>query len=135
MTGDERALRVLYARWLDRASKAGFALCLGAFIVYAGGLLPSYLPASELPRYWSMSVNRFVAVTNMPHGWEWLRFLGYGDMLNLGAVALLALVTPICYARILPRLVAERDWLQAALAAAQLVVLVAAASGFLAASG
>ena len=135
MIGDERALRVLYARWLDRASKAGFALCLCAFIVYAGGLLPSYLAATELPRYWGMSVSRFVAVTNMPHGWGWLRFLGHGDMLNLGAVALLALVTPICYARIVPRLLAERDWLQAALAAAQLAVLAAAASGLLAGPG
>ena len=38
-------------------------------------------------------------------------------------------------ARLLPALLAERDWLQAALAAAQLVVLVAAASGLLAGSG
>jgi hypothetical protein len=135
MTADERALRLLYARWLDRASRAGFALCLCAFIVYAGGLLPSYLAASELPRYWGMSASRFVALTNMPHGWEWLRFLGYGDMLNLGAVAVLALVTPLCYARVVPRLVAERDWLEAALAAAQLLVLAAAASGFLAGAG
>jgi len=135
MTADERLLRELYATWLDRASKAGFALCLCVFILYAGGLLPSYLPASELPRYWALSVSRFVAVTNMPHGWEWVRFLGYGDVLNLGAVALLALVTPVCYARVLPRLVAERDWLQAALAAGQLVVLAVAASGLLAAPG
>jgi len=135
MSADERALRLLYARWLDRTSKLGFALCLCAFIVYAGGLLPSLVPASELPRYWGMSASRFVGVTNMPHGWGWLRFLGNGDMLNLGAVALLALVTPICYARILPRLVAERDGLQVALAAAQVVVLSAAASGLLATPG
>jgi hypothetical protein len=34
-----------------------------------------------------------------------------------------------------PRLLAERDWLQAALAAAQLAVLAAAASGLLAGPG
>jgi hypothetical protein len=135
MKANEHATRELYARWLDRASKAGFALCLCAFIVYAGGLLPPYLPLSELPRYWSLPVNRFVAVTGMPQGWNWVRLLGYGDVLNLGAVALLALVTPACYARLLLRLVAERDWLQAWLVAAQLVVLVAAASGRLAGSG
>ena len=135
MTAAERALRALYARWLDRAAKAGFVLCLCAFIVYAGGLLPSYIPVSDLPRYWTLPVGRFVALTHMPHGWQWVRFLGYGDVLNLGAVALLALVTPICYARVLPRLLAERDWLQAALAAAQLVVLAAAASGVLATMG
>jgi len=135
MSADEPALRELYAKWLDRASKVGFALCVGAFILYAGGLLPAYLPASELPRYWGLPVSRFVALTHMPQGWQWLRFVGYGDLLNLGAVALLALVTPLCYARVLPRVLAERDWLQAALAAAQLAVLAAAASGVLAGSG
>ncbi|TMH29531.1 MAG: hypothetical protein E6H63_06655 [Betaproteobacteria bacterium] len=80
-------------------------------------------------------MSRFIALTNMPHGWGWMRFLGYGDVLNLGTVALLALVTPVCYARVLPRLFAERDWLQVALAAAQLLVLAVAASGLLAAPG
>ena len=135
MTADERALRELYARWLDRAGKAGFALCLCAFIVYAGGLLPSYVPPAELPRYWGLPVSRFVELSHLPHGWGWVRLLGYGDVLNLGAIALLALVTPVCYARVLPRLFAERDWLQAALAAAQLMVLSVAASGLLAAPG
>jgi hypothetical protein len=135
MTANERALRELYARWLDHATRAGFALCLCAFIVYAGGLLPAYLPPSELTRYWSLPVDRFVAATGMPQGWDWVRFLGYGDVLNLGAVAILALVTPACYARLLPRLVAERDWLQVALVAAQIVVLIVAASGRLAAPG
>lgn len=135
MRRDERELRELYARWLDGASKGGFALCLCAFVLYAGGVLASYIPAPELPRYWALPVSRFVAATGMPHGWDWLGYLRYGDVLSLGAVALLALVTPVCYARVLPRLVAERDWLQAGLVIAQLAVLVAAASGRLAGSG
>jgi hypothetical protein len=131
----DRALRELYARWLDGASKAGFAISLGAFLLYVGDLLPAYLPLEDLPRYWTLPVHRFIEVTGAPQGWEWLGQLRYGDALNLAAVALLGLVTPVCYARLLPALLAERDWLQAALAAAQLVVLVAAASGLLAGSG
>lgn len=129
---NDRALRELYARWLDGASQAGFAISLGAFLLYVGGVLPAYLPLEDLPRYWTLPVHRFIEITGAPQGWAWLGQLRYGDALNLAAVALLGLVTPVCYARLLPALVAEREWVQAALALAQLVVLVAAASGLLA---
>jgi hypothetical protein len=129
MNRSDRALRELYAKWLDNATKVGFVISLGAFLLYVGLVLPPFLPLEELPRYWSLPVRQFVEVTGAPTGWAWLSELGYGDGLNLAAIALLGLVTPACYARLLPALIAERDWLQVALAAAQLVVLVVAASG------
>ena len=122
-------LNELYARWLDIATRAGFAISLCAFLVYVGGLLPAYVPLEELPRYWALPVHRFIEMTGAPQGWAWLGELGYGDGLNLAAIALLGLVTPVCYARLVPALIAERDWLQAVLAAGQLVVLLVAASG------
>lgn len=131
----DRALRELYARWLDIATRAGFLVSLIAFLVYAGHLLPAYVPVEELPRYWSLPVRKFIEATGAPTGWAWLGELGYGDGLNLAAIALLGLVTPLCYARLVPALLAERDWLQAALALAQLVVLLAAASGLVAGPG
>jgi len=131
----DRPTRELYARSLDRATKAGFVIALSAFLIYVSGALPAYVPVTELVRYWSLPVDRFIAVTGASQGWAWLRLLGYGDALNVAAVALLALVTPLCYARLLPVLVAERDWLQAALAAAQLAVLLTAASGLVSALG
>jgi hypothetical protein len=135
MDVNDRQLRELYARWLDIATKAGFAISLAAFLLYVGGVLPAYVPIEQLPRYWTLSVHRFIEVTGAPSGWAWLGELAYGDGLNLAAVALLGLVTPLCYARLLPTLIAERDWLQAVLALAQLAVLLGAASGLLAGSG
>jgi hypothetical protein len=135
LSGDDPRLRAIYARWLDISTKAGFAIALAAFALYAGGASPALVPLAELPRYWALPVDRFIAATGAPHGWQWLRLLHYGDALNLAAVALLGLITPACYARLLPALVAERDWLRAALAAAQLAVLAAAASGLLAPAG
>ena len=105
---------------------------LVAFLAYAGHLLPAYVPLEALPRYWSLPVHKFIEATGAPSGWTWLGDLGYGDGLNLAAIALLGLVTPVCYARLVPALIAERDWLQAGLALAQLVVLLAAASGMVA---
>ena len=126
---NDRPLRELYARWLDAATKVGFAISAVAFLLYVAHVLPANVPVPQLIRYWALPVHRFIEVTGAPTGWAWLAELRYGDTLNLAAVALLALVTPACYARLLPALIAERDWLQAALAAAQLAVLLAAASG------
>ena len=122
-------LNELYARWLDIATRAGFAISLCAFLAYVGGLLPAFVPLEDLPRYWALPVHRFIEVTGAPQGWAWLGELGYGDGLNLLAICLLGLVTPLCYARLVPALVAERDWLQALLAVAQLAVLLVAAGG------
>jgi hypothetical protein len=128
----DREQRELYARWLDVATQVGFVVSLVAFLVYVGQVVPAYVPLEELPRYWSLPVQKFIEATGAPSGWSWLGRLGYGDALNLAAIALLGLVTPVCYARLVPRLVAERDWLQAAIALAQVILLLAAASGVVA---
>jgi hypothetical protein len=135
LTRRERELRELYARWLDRATKGGFAFSLVAFLLYVSGLVPAFLPPADLPRYWSLPVDRFIAATGAPQQWAWLGMIGYSDVLNLAAVAAFALVTPVCYARLLPKLFAQRDWLQLALACAQVLILAVAASGLLAGAG
>jgi hypothetical protein len=129
VNGADREQRDLYARWLDVATKVGFVVSLIAFLAYVGQLVPAYVPLDELPRYWALPVQKFVEATGAPSGWAWVAELRYGDGLNLAAIALLGLVTPVCYARLLAALIAEHDSLQAALAAAQIVVLVLAASG------
>lgn len=131
----DRALRQLYARWLDIATKAGFVISLVAFLLYVGRVLPAYVALEELPRYWALPVHQFIQATGAPSGWAWLGELGYGDGLNLLAIGLLGLVTPLCYARLIPALIAERDWLQVTLAVLQLAVLLGAASGLVGGSG
>ena len=135
LSANERELRELYARWIDRATRAGFAFSLVAFVLYVSGLVPAFLPPAELPRYWALPVDRFIAATGAPQQWAWLGMLRYSDVLNLAAVAWFAVVTPVCYARLLPKLFAQRDWLQLALACAQVLILAIAASGLLAGAG
>jgi len=119
-----------YARWLDVATRVGFAISLAAFLVYAGGLVEPFVPLEQLPRLWTLPAARFVEVTREPTGWGWLGMLGYADFLNLAAVALFGIVTLACYARIVPLLFAAGERLQACIALAQVLVLAAAAAGF-----
>jgi len=123
----------IYARWLDLGTRAGFAASLVAFLVYVSGAVPAYLPLEALPRYWGLPVGEYLRQTGAPSGWDWLSHLGGGaEYLNLACMALLGVVTMLCYMRIVPVLLRLGERVQAALALTQIAVLLAAASGFFA---
>jgi hypothetical protein len=122
----------LYARWLDWSTRVSLAVLIAAFVAYAGGLLAPAVAVDDLPRLWVLPVERYLEATGAPSGWGWVAMLAQGDYLNLVGVALLGLVTVLCYLRVLPLLLGRGDRLQAAFAVAQVVVLLLAASGLLA---
>jgi hypothetical protein len=121
--------QLLYAAWLDRGTRVGFILLVVTFFAYVLELLPPAIPLDDLPKYWSLPVHEYLQATGAPTGWEWVRRLGSGDYLNFLAVAVLAGVTIVCYARLLPALAANRDRVFAAICALEIVVLVLAAAG------
>ena len=126
--------QALYARWLGGGTHVGLLALAAAFILYATGALDPVVPFERLPAVWSLPVDRFVAATGWPSGWGWLALLGHADCLSVAGVAVLCAVTIACYARILPGLLRRGERAQAALAAAQILVLLAAASGVFAAT-
>jgi len=130
----EQVVQELYARWLGAVAWIAFCAALLAFALYAGGVLPTFVPLEALPALWRLPVGEYLARTGAPVGWGWLRLLSYGDYLSLGCVALVAAVTLVCYLAVLPMLLKLEGRLQAALVAAQIVVLLVAASGALAAA-
>ena len=122
----------IYARWLDRGTRIGLALLVASFAVYVGGLLQPLVAHEELARLWSLPADRYVAATGAPTGWRWVGFLHKGDYLTFVGIAVFASITIVCYARIVATLLAQGDRLRVALASMQLVILVAAASGWIA---
>ena len=103
--------------------RIAFALLVASFAVYLLGVMEPLVPTAELVRLWSLPVDRYVAATGAPTGWGWLKMLGKGDYVNFIGIALLATITIVCYARIVPGL----PRLHAALALIQIAVLLAAA--------
>ena len=122
----------LYARWLDWGTRLSLAVLIAAFLAYVFGLTPAALPLAEMPRFWRLPLERYLALSGSPTGWGWVAMLDKGEYQNLVGVALLGLVTVVCYLRVLPLLLARRERLQAAIVAAQVLVLLLAASGLLA---
>ena len=117
----------VYARWVDAGTRIGFVVLLVSFVAYVFGALDPHLPPHELPVLWGLPVDHYVAAARAPTGWGWLAFVVKADYLNYLGVALLASVTLAAYARIVPPLLAQGERLRAAIAVAQVVVLVVAA--------
>jgi len=118
----------IYARWLRYGAWLAFAFAALALALYLGGAVAPFVPLEQLPALWSLPVEQFRARAGAPSDWAWLAYLGYGDYLGLAAVCCFALLSLVCYARVLPAFLARGERVQAALAVAQIVVLLAAAS-------
>lgn len=121
----------VYAKWLEAGTRIGLALLVVTFALYVFGVFEPLVAPQEVTRLWTLSLDQYLAATGAPSGWSWLDVLGKSDYFNLIGIAILALVTVVCYARMVPALLARGERLQAALAIAQVLVLLAAASGVL----
>lgn len=106
-----------------------FALLVTAFVIYLAGVVPPLVPVAELPNYWGLSAARYAAATGSPTGWRWLELASRSDVMNLVGIACVALVTPVCFARLMPEFVRQRQHTFAAIALMELWILVLAASG------
>ena len=145
--GDDRTRvsdeQLLYARILAAGMYTGLLTLLVTFAVYLTGAMEPAVPIGELPRYWTMDVQTYLHTVNEeyvhhPHaltGWWWVGALGSGDFLTFVGIALLASVTPVCFAGIVPMLLRRRDWIYTTIAVVEVVILTLAASGVLTAGG
>jgi hypothetical protein len=118
-----------YARWLDIGTRIGFGLLIATFALYASGLVAPHIPLSELPALWVLPVDRYLAATGLPTGWGWLRLAGESDVMNFAGIAFLSLVTLGCYLRIAASYLRRGDSPMALIVAAEIAVLLLAASG------
>jgi len=123
------AAQAVYARWLDIGTRIGFASLILSFSLYLLRFVDPWVPLAELPRYWTLPVDRYLAATGIPSGWGWVSLVLKGDILNFVGIAVLALVTVACFARVSLVFMSSRDFKFTALAVIQIVVLALAAIG------
>jgi hypothetical protein len=129
--------QMLYARLLAAGMYLGLGILLATFLLYLTGIIAPAVPIQELPNYWTLSAHEYLEAINHDFlhrdtivvGWGWLAVLDRGDYLNFIGIALLALVTIVCYLGILPTLFRKRDWIYGTIAILEVVILALAASG------
>ena len=124
-------MELIYARWLGWCTRTALAVLSAAFAAYALGLLEPLVALERLPQVWALPLERFLAATGAPTHWDWLGVALNGDYANLLGIAMLGMVSVVCYLRLLAPLVRTQERALAVIAASQIAVLVAAASGLL----
>ncbi|MEK7226320.1 MAG: hypothetical protein AAB221_11615 [Bacteroidota bacterium] len=127
--------QIIYANILNYGMWGGLLALVVTFVVYLSGLLQSFIPIEELPKYWSMNVKDYLHASHAPTGWGWLALAGKGDYLNFIGIAFLAGLTTFCYLAILPILIKKKDIPFIVIAIIEVAVLVLAASGILKTGG
>jgi hypothetical protein len=127
--------QMAYAGVLNIGMWLGLAVMVVTFFVYVSGVLPSYVPIDDLPKYWTMRVHDFNVALNAPTGWGWAPLVGKGDYLNFVGIAMLSGLTILCYAVILPILFRKKDTAYVVIAIVEILVLSLAASGLLKVGG
>lgn len=124
-----RAEQETYARWLLWGTRIGFVMLVVTYFLYVAGIVAPSIPVEKLPAIWGLPLDEYLAETHAPTGWSWVAQIGKGDFMNLAGVAVLAASTLACYLRVLPIFVRARQRAFAAIAIAEIVVLLAAAAG------
>lgn len=127
--------QLLYAKILERGMYLGLLILLITFGLYAFGIMDPYIPLDKISKYWSMNVNDYLHHANIKPGWAWVGMIKYGDFVNFIGIAILAGVTILCYAAIVPTLLKNKDTVYAIIAILEVIVLTVAASGILGAGG
>jgi hypothetical protein len=127
--------QMAYAGVLNGGMWLGLAILVITFIIYISGILPSFVPIDDLPKYWTMRVHDYNVALNAPTGWHWTALVGKGDYLNFIGIAMLSGLTILCYMVILPILFKKKDTAYVVLAIVEILVLSLAASGLLKVGG
>lgn len=124
--------QILYAKILELGMYFGLLILFITFGLYTIGILDPYIPLDKISKYWSYNVHDYLEHAGIKAGWAWLGMIKYGDFINFIGVAMLAGVTIICYAAIVPTLLKSKDMVYAIMAVLEVIILSAAASGILA---
>ncbi len=127
--------QIAYAGVLNIGMWLGLAILVVTFCVYISGALSCHVPINDLPQYWSKSSKEFIHSCHAPTGWGWTMLVGRGDYLNFIGVAVLAGLTLLCYATILPILIRKKDTPYIVIAVLEIAVLALAASGIMKVGG
>ncbi|MBL8327580.1 MAG: hypothetical protein JNJ71_01935 [Rubrivivax sp.] len=120
-----------FAAWIEAGTRLGLLVLVLSFAAYVLGWLPSAVPPEQLAQLWSLPVEQLLQQTGRGAGWSWLGHLGEGDgVALLGIVVLAGCAVPALLA-LVPGLWDRRDRALALLCAAESLVILLAATGWL----
>jgi ABC-type Na+ efflux pump permease subunit len=123
--------QLIYAKVLSIGVKIGFVLLVVTFGLYMGGVLKPLVPVHQLPQYWHLPVDQYVKATGTPTGWDWVKMIAKGDMLNLVGIVVLAGLSIVSTLAVLPIFARRGEKALLIISVLLIIVLVVSASSIL----
>ena len=127
--------QIRYANLLFFGCWGGLLLLFITYSLYVSGIMNPHIPLNEVSKYWGMSVDEYLHIAHVPHGWGWMSMVGKGDFLNFIGVAFLAGLTIIGFLTLVPAYIKKKDFIFAVLCMLEVIVLTVAASGIFGSGG
>ena len=127
--------QIIYANLLLIGMLAGIITLIITYTIYLTGLLPPHVDMHLISANWGKGVHEYIEATHSPQGWGWLALLGKGDFLNFIGIALLGIMTIICYLVLVRGYYREKNWIFTVISVLEILVLSLAASGILGSGG
>jgi hypothetical protein len=128
-------VQTAYADLLFYGCWIGLAVMLVTYFLYVFGVVAPHVPLEQMPQVWSQPSAMYIEKADVPLGWGWVRLLRSGDFLNFVGIVLLAGLSVVCYLRSIPALFRQGDKIMGCIAAAEVLVLLVAASGLVGGGG
>ncbi len=116
-----------YGRIMGNGMRVIFWLMIIVFAVYIGGLVPGRISFKNLPQYWGLPASQYVEQTGMPTGWSWADQLHYSDVMTYIPAVLLAGLSMVCVAAIMPIYARRGERAMVVILLLQLLVMLSAA--------
>ena len=127
--------QLFYANLLNKLTLFGFLVLIISFVIYVSGLVGSYVPLGQVADYWTQSSHHYLETAKIQPGWGWLYHLNYADFLVYIPISILAGVTLVCYVGVIFKFLKTKEYILVGIAALEVIVLAAAASGLLKTGG
>jgi len=125
--------QIVFANMLFWGAWGGLAILIVTYLLYVTGVLAPHVPVDLVTQLWSKPVHAYVEQGKVPLGWGWVSLLHTGDFLNFVGIVILAALTMVAYLPLIPAFWKKDDKVYAIIAIVEVLVLVAAASGLIAA--
>ena len=120
-----------YANLLKWLVRIGLTLMFAAFAMYAFQVVPTGVSLEETADLWHLGATEFAAATGTELGWQWASSLPDARALALASLVLFPLGTMVLIAIAVVLYLQEKDYVFAAIAATETIVLVVAAIGII----
>jgi hypothetical protein len=120
-----------YARLLAIGTNTGLAMLVVLFAVYMLGAVDPHVPHERLPDLWHLPSSSFLELARIEAGWGWTQIIHRADILTLVGIVTLAFCSVPCLLAVMPIYWARGERWLFALCAAEVAVIVLAASGLI----